>query len=201
MRRRSVRKMTVEECIAFDLSGLVRAGVFRAPPGTPCNSIWEDSDQKEILRIYFWRDLTPTGRSFLRIVDRVFRASKFSRRVGAQNFEIVQAPVHFGFRHWFRCPGLVNGTSCGRNVRFLYLPPNETRFCCRKCHDLVHLSAQRHDKRVDALAKLPVRELQLALTNGNLRQRLLAVQACSVVLRRLRRKVRKWSRYEINPLC
>jgi hypothetical protein len=52
----------------------------------------------------------------------------------------------------------------------------------------VHLSAQRHDKRVDALAKLPARELQFVLTNGNFRQRLLAIEACSVALRRLRQK-------------
>jgi hypothetical protein len=54
---------------------------------------------------------------------------------------------------------------------------------------LVHLSAQRHDKRVDALLRLPLSEFQFALTNGSLRQRLLAVQACTVALRRLRRKL------------
>ena len=207
MRRRSGRKMTVEECRAFSLSSLVRDGIFRAPPGTLCHSKWTDSDQREILRVYFWWDLTPTGQ-FLRINERVYGASRASGSVAAQSIEIVQTRLRFGLRPWFLCPGLGNGAPCHRRARFLYLPPGETRFCCRICHDLVHLSARRHDKRVDALLRLPLSEFQFALTNGSLRQRLLAVQACTVALSRLRRKVRKGSRrtfrdvierHEINP--
>ena len=168
---------------------LVRDGVFRAPPGTLCNSKWTDSDQREILRIYFWWDLTPAGQSFLRINERRGSPSRPSSSVDAQSVEIVQTSLYFGPRRWFRCPGPANGTNCHRRARFLYLPPNATRFCCRRCHDLVHLSAQRHHKRVDALLRLPLSEFQFALTNGSLRQRLLAVQACTVALRRLRRKL------------
>ena len=188
MRRRSGRKMTVEECTAFSLSSLVRDGVFRAPPGTLCRSKWTDSDEKETLRIYFSWDLTQTGQSFLCINERRGSASRFSSRVVAQSIEIVQTRLRFGLRPWFLCPGLGNGATCHRRARFLYLPPGETRFCCRTCHDLVHLSAQRHDKRIDALLRLPLSEFQFALTNGSLRQRLLAVQACTVALRRLCRK-------------
>jgi hypothetical protein len=186
--RRSERKMTVEECIAFSLSSLVRDGVFRAPPGTLCNSNWTDSDQQETLRIYFSWDLTPTGQSFLRINERANKGSKLSPSVSAQSVEIVQTSLHFGSRRWFVCPGLANRTACHRRARFLYLPPDATRFCCRRCHDLVHLSAQRHDKRVDALLRLPLSGFQSVLTNGSFRQRLLTVQACTVALRRLRRK-------------
>ena len=188
MRLRSGRKMTVEECIAFSLSSLVRDGVFRARPGTLCNSNWTDSDQRETLRIHFSWDLTPTGQSFLRINERANKGSNPSPSVDAQSVEIVQTSLHFGSRRWFVCPGLANGTSCQRRARFLYLPPNATRFCCRICHDLVHLSAQRHDKRIDSLLRLPLHEFQSALKTGSFRQRLLAVQACTVALRRLRRK-------------
>jgi hypothetical protein len=189
MTRRSPRKMTVEECTAFSLSSLVRDGIFRAPPGTLCRSKWTDSDEKETLRIYFSWDLAQTDQSFLCINERVYGGSKTSRSVAAQSIEIVQTRLRFGLRPWFLCPGLGNGATCHRRARFLYLPPNATRFCCRICHDLVHLSAQRHDKRVDALLRLPLSEFQFVLTNGSLRQRLLAVQACTVALRRLRRKL------------
>ena len=188
MKQRSGRKMTVEECTAFSLSSLVRDGVFRAPPGTLCRSKWTDSDEKETLRIYFSWDLTPTGQSFLRINERRGSASRSSSRIVAQSIEIVQTRLRFGLRPWFLCPGLGYGATCHRRARFLYLPPGETRFCCRTCHDLVHLSAQRHDNRIDALLRLPLSEFKLALTNGSLRKRLLAVQACTVALRRLRRK-------------
>jgi hypothetical protein len=188
MRQRSARKVTVEECIAFSLSSLVRDGVFRAPPGTLCNSIWKDSDQREILRIYFWWDLTTTDRSFLRINERRCSASRSSSGIEAQTVEIVQTSLYFGSRRWFQCPGLAGGASCKQRAAILYLPPNGSRFACRKCHGLLHRSAQTHDKRIDALPRLPLSEFQSILTNGSLRQRLLAVQACSVALRRLRRK-------------
>ena len=90
MSQRAARKVTVEECIALSLSSLARVGVFRAPPGTLCNSKWTDSNQMEILRIYFWWDLTSTGQSFLRINERRSSASRPSPSVDAQSVEIVQ---------------------------------------------------------------------------------------------------------------
>jgi hypothetical protein len=188
MKQRSARKVTVEECIAFSLSSLVRDGVFRAPLGTLCTSIWKNSDQREIFRIYFWWDLTPTGQSFLRINERRGSASRSSSNIDAHTIEIVETRVNFGPRPWFLCPGLAKGTICHRRARFLYLAPNGRRFACRECLGLLHRSAQTHDKRIDALLRLPPSEFQSILANGSFRQRLLAVQACSVALRRLRRK-------------
>ena len=54
-----------------------------------------------------------------------------------------------GLRWYLRCP------KCRRRGYKLYLPPDATRFRCRGCHDLTHLSVQDHDSRVDAKRNLP----------------------------------------------
>jgi len=60
-----------------------------------------------------------------------------------------------GVRWWFTCPLVVDGTSCRRRVRKLYLPPGGRYFGCRHCHDLTYRSAQEHDQRVDFYCQHP----------------------------------------------
>jgi hypothetical protein len=38
-------------------------------------------------------------------------------------------------------------------VRRLFLPPKGERFACRRCHALQYRSVQRHDARLDRLAR------------------------------------------------
>jgi hypothetical protein len=187
---RPCRKLTVEECIRFSISSLTRAGLFRVAPGTPCDCIWKDSAEREILRIYFSWCLSGDGRSFLRINGPPYAASKPHSRTDSQTIEIVRTRLSFGFRHWFRCPGLAVGACCGRRagILYLYLPSNDRRFACRKCHDLTYQSVQRHDARLDRLVELPLAALNHALETGTLKQRLLAVDACTRRFRRMQRK-------------
>jgi hypothetical protein len=79
-----------------------------------------------------------------------------------------------------------------RRVWILYIRPGERSLGCRKCHDLTYRSAQEHDKRVDALLKRPPAELAQVLSGGNFTQRLLAIRAGGVLLRRLRKKTAKY---------
>ena len=43
-------------------------------------------------------------------------------------------PNYGGVRYWLTCP------FCGSKAAKLYLPPSETEFACRSCHDLVYQS-------------------------------------------------------------
>ena len=43
-----------------------------------------------------------------------------------------------GQRHWFKCPGVVDGRVCGRRVAVLYL--RGKYFLCRHCHGLFYSS-------------------------------------------------------------
>ena len=56
-----------------------------------------------------------------------------------------------GRQHWFLCPAQVrrglpredgSPNICGRRVGKLYLPPGESQFACRRCHDLTYRSCQ-----------------------------------------------------------
>jgi pyruvate-formate lyase-activating enzyme len=51
-------------------------------------------------------------------------------------------------------------------VAKLYLPPGSRYFGCRHCHNLTYQSCKEHDKRVDALAKLPYKELSKMIDRG-----------------------------------
>ena len=56
-----------------------------------------------------------------------------------ETVRIVRTPCHKGgTRPFFRCPGLVNGTACGRRVAKLYGPGRY--FLCRHCYRLVNAS-------------------------------------------------------------
>lgn len=47
-----------------------------------------------------------------------------------------------GYRPWFRCPGVVDGVSCGDRVGKLYRPPGQDLFLCRECYDLGYRSSR-----------------------------------------------------------
>jgi hypothetical protein len=55
---------------------------------------------------------------------------------------IVTRPYFGGLRYWFACPGDTPDGACGNRVRALYLPPGETKFACRNCHDLTYASSR-----------------------------------------------------------
>ena len=67
-----------------------------------------------------------------------------------ETVRIVRMPCRFGgARPYFVCPGVVNGTACGRRVAKLYGPGRY--FLCRHCYRLAHSSqsedAQRRSMR------------------------------------------------------
>jgi hypothetical protein len=63
-----------------------------------------------------------------------------------------------GSRVWFLCPG------CSRRCSKLYLPPRESRFLCRLCHDLSYESAQTSRTFWDGVFKNDARRLGVTST-------------------------------------
>jgi len=93
--------------------------------------------------------------------------------------ELATTPCNFGgVRYWFICPLVVNGRACQRRVAKLYLPPGGRYFGCRHCYNLTYESCKEHDKRVDALRKLPSQVLLKLIETSNVKQRLLVLKAC-----------------------
>jgi hypothetical protein len=188
-RGRWTDRLTVEECFAFDIGNLVRAGAFEAGYGVPCSTTWNDSLGNAIWRQNFRVFPDQTGALAVHFYHPVPATLCTPARVQRQTVQVVTTRCNFGgVRRWFKCALVKDGHLCKRRVRFLYSTPHERLFGCRKCHDLTYESAQKHDKRVDLLLKLPPQEFNNALATGNLRRRLLASRALTKLLQRLARK-------------
>lgn len=180
-------RLCVEDCLSFDIAGLVRDGVFRVSPGTPWAWYWKDESGHEIFRLSYWLETSATGKLVLRVVNGV--PTVFTRRLD-DTIEIAETRLHFGPRKWFLCPRCPYGIPCRQRVRILYIRPGERSLGCRKCHDLVHMSAQKHDKRLDPLLKHDPAEFARMLASDNFTEQGLAIRAIAVLIRRARKRQR-----------
>jgi hypothetical protein len=161
--------LTVEECDGIRIRELVAAGVFaakNAPFGTlswTANAVAAQPYKLVRIQEKMFFLLVPVPRSSTK---------------QAQYIEITRSPCNYGgFRSWLRCLGLP-GRRCGRRVTALFRPPEEALFACRTCHCLTYQSVQKHDKRVDRIARDSCLIVDL-LQGRNLRHRLLALAAAS----------------------
>ena len=131
----------VEACRSIDVNRLHREGCLRAGSMASCQ--WSRDGDK----------VTPTNMRAEH--DRLHLTYRL--RIGGGEWEdvnetvrIVRMPCRFGgARPYFVCPGVVNGTVCGRRVAKLYGPGRY--FVCRHCYRLAYASqsedAQRRSMR------------------------------------------------------
>jgi hypothetical protein len=130
----------VEGCRSIEANRLHREGCLRA--GSMASWQWSgDGDKVSATNMCAEHDR-------LHLTYRV--------RIGGEwedvneTVRIVRMPCRFGgARPYFVCPGVVNGTACGRRVAKLYGPGRY--FLCRHCYRLAHSSqsedAQRRSMR------------------------------------------------------
>lgn len=146
-------KTTVEDCLALDVLQFARAGPLV-------------DGAKGHLHFHRWKGDRASIRWFVFAdeVFGVFESSLYlsyyqtSPRTGETTH--LSYPVDLDFtptfggkeRPWFLCP------RCQRRVGKLFLPPGETHFFCRTCHDLTYQSRQQ---RMPAWARTYARLLKL----------------------------------------
>jgi hypothetical protein len=187
-------RLTVEQCAAFRVTELTRAGVFRAAPGTPCFCQWTDSRRLETWRAAFRLVRQYGGDLNIHFDYRVASGFHGPQRVMTDAVPVTSTPCRFGgFKWWFHCPNTLNGTPCGRRVRVLYARPNESHFACRKCLNLTYDSAQMHDKRIDALLRRPAEEVLRLLHSGAMQHGALRLRICAAWRRRIQRKAARYA--------
>lgn len=93
-----------------------------------------------------------------------------------QMVPVVVTHPHFGgMRFGFRC-------DCGRDARVLYLPEGVKGFQCRRCANLIHRSARRHDPTLYTLARDQAAILR-ALSSGSISTRLRGTAAFALRMR------------------
>lgn len=64
-----------------------------------------------------------------------------------------------GLRPWLFCP------KCSRRGTRLYMPPDESQFLCRDCHDLTYRSAQA-TRRVNIVDKIAAAQLGVTVSEA-----------------------------------
>jgi hypothetical protein len=187
-RRPWTTRLTVEDCDSLAISTLRRAGVFAHPMGTvfPLTAganryhgqlKWEAS--------LFRRAHYECGLS-------VSQTPKPPLPVVRLTIPIVWIGCYFGgFRGFFLCPQIRDGRIlCRKRTSKLYMPPGSTSFGCRSCFNLTYASTQRHDSRIDRLARDPAL-LALALASPDFSLMRLGLRGYAKLVERLNRKAHR----------
>ena len=123
-------KRCVEDCLRLDLATLRKAGVLDSPPGTP----WKVTASSGFGHVTYSVVLDGSPPEALSIAHVDDDGVVLNR----QHFALESTPQHLGgHRYWFRC-------ECGRRVRVLFLPPQQTELRCRHCWRLTYRARQMH---------------------------------------------------------
>ncbi|MBI4298690.1 MAG: hypothetical protein HY666_02920 [Chloroflexi bacterium] len=177
-------RSTVEECLSIDIPWLSRHDYFCGFNGGGIQ--WKNSLGEVTISIGIQVSLIgDLGGNYLRLQ---YTQTSHSGEKAALDYkvELVNTSCNYGgVRYWFICPLVVNGKTCSRRVAKLYLPPRGKYFGCRQCYSLTYRSCKEHDKRVDALRRLPPQDLLKLAKAGNGSQALLALKAGTKRLGRL----------------
>ncbi len=123
-----MRRATVEESRSINLDYLERHGLLE--PGSCFTVNWTNGRGKPTGSAGVWM-----GEGYVRIVHSW---SRDNDEVGEEVDErvLLDQVALGGYRLYFLCP------SCGHRARSIHMPPGETGFGCRQCHDLTYRSQQ-----------------------------------------------------------
>jgi hypothetical protein len=154
-----VKKNTVEDCRFLDASRWMRETYLQ--DRTVCSGTWHwtsASAGEERASIDF--EINTTGAELPPYVRLHYRLTKNGENLDYNVSLATTRPDWGGLRWWFICPLLVNGQTCGRRVRKLYLPRGGKYYGCRHCHDLSYES-RRNDGKYAALFKAQAIRMRL----------------------------------------
>ena len=157
------RKTRVDDARAIDIVDLQRNEVFSKGSGMNWTSSWSRNG-KEVASICYRVESSgdhPTG---LRFTYAINNNQSGEKKDYSYVIPVVSTPCNFGGkRWWFICPLVVNGRSCLRRCRIVYMAPGAEYFGCRECHQLTYESRQRHrEKFYEDFAK-PMRKMDAAI--------------------------------------
>lgn len=132
---RAGTRLTVEDCLSLPLSLLREHGLLSAQAAAQ-RFTWQDGEGAEVASVDVLVRRDDNGESHVRL--------RYGVEVNGTEHHVDQrvAITHTllssgGRRLWYTCP------ACGRRAGVLHLPPGETFFACRSCHDLSYRSRWR----------------------------------------------------------
>lgn len=185
-------RLTVEQCLPFDVSWLRRGGAFKRSQIQTGTFQWSSPFGGTVAALGYWVGRSPTEGWVVLIDPEVASAHSPKVRVPECIIHLTRTKPHLGgTRFWFKCPITQSGKECGRRVRKLFLPPGARIFGCRTCYYLTFESAQKHDPRTYKLAQ-DLSAIDAALHSGDRRRGLLAARA--LLLQRKWVRKERWSK-------
>ncbi len=169
MRKKWSQRGVTDECLTLSVIALTRAGAFKKGPGSVWNSTREYNKSEITSRLnVFVLSSALNEQTLLLYYDLIDPASGAKLPVKCSVRLTTTTPPNFGgLRYWFICPLVSNGQPCQRRIGRLYLPRDGRYFGCRKCYNLTYRSQRTHNKKNDALMKLPIDELHREIKSSN----------------------------------
>ncbi len=148
-RERWTNRLTVESCLSLDIESFRRAGTVPSSQlGVSGEVVWTMPSGAFLGRLDYATQTTLAGTK-IHVREQTRMLCSQLVEIQEQQVELSTSSTNFGGeRYWFLC-------GCWRQVGKLYLPPGEGVFRCRKCYNLIHRTAQKHDDRVYRLARNP----------------------------------------------
>jgi hypothetical protein len=141
------RKMRVDEVRSIDVLELQHKGVFSKGWSWSWTTSW--SRNGEVVGSVAYRlESGVNGPVGLRFMYTITSNETGEKKNYNYIIPVVTTLCNYGGkRWWFICPLVVNGRSCRRRCRMVYLPPAAEYFGCRECHGLTYESRQRHREK------------------------------------------------------
>jgi len=138
------RKNRVDEARSIDIIDLQKENVFSKGPGMIWASSWSRNG-KVVASISYRVEGGENGPSGLRLMYTITDNNSGEKNDYDYTIPVVSTPCNYGGkRWWYICPLIVNGRSCRRRCRIVYMPTGSEYFGCRECHQLTYESRQRH---------------------------------------------------------
>jgi hypothetical protein len=141
------KKNRVDEVRSIDILDLQRKEVFSKGSSWSWTSSW--SRNSEVIASISYRVETgENGPSGLRFMYTITENDTGEKKDYNYVIPVVATPCNYGGeRWWYVCPLVVNGRSCRRRCRIVYMPPGAEYFGCRECHRLTYESRQRQREK------------------------------------------------------
>lgn len=141
------RKNRVDEVRSIDILDLQRKEVFSKGAAWSWTSSW--SRKGEVIASISYRvESGENGPSGLRFMYAITDNETGKKKDYNYIIPVVSTRCNYGGeRWWFICPLIVDGRSCRRRCRIVYMPPGAEYFGCRECHRLTYESRQRHREK------------------------------------------------------
>jgi len=179
-------RLTVEQCLPFDVSWLRRGGAFKRSQIQTGAFQWSSPFGGTVAALGYCVGRSESEGWVVLIDPELAARYPAGVRVPECIIHLARTKPHLGgLRFWFRCPIRQDGKECGTRVRKLFLPPGAQTFGCRICYNLTFESAQKHHPRPYKLA-MSLSAIDAALHSGDRRQQLCGMHALRIQL--------KWAR-------